>query len=77
LGITMTLDQLKDGQSATVAALRHDGDVGVRLMEMGLFEGERVTVLRRAPLGDPIEVQLGDYRLSLRQSEAQAVDVTP
>jgi ferrous iron transport protein A len=73
----LTLDQLKDGQAATVTALRHDGDVSVRLMEMGLFEGVRVQVLRRAPLGDPIEVQLGDYRLSLRKSEAQAVDVTP
>lgn len=72
----MTLDDLKDGQSATVTALRHDGDISVRLMEMGLFEGAQFTLLRRAPLGDPIEIQLGDYRLSLRRSEALSVDVT-
>jgi ferrous iron transport protein A len=74
--MSMTLDQLKDGQAATVSALRHDSEVGVRLMEMGLFEGAQVQVLRRAPLGDPIEIQLGDYRLSLRKTEAQAVDVS-
>ena len=73
----MTLDQLKDGESASIHALRHEGEVGVRLMEMGLFEGARVTVLRRAPMGDPIEIQLGDYRLSLRRTEACAIDVTP
>ncbi len=73
----MTLDALKDGQSATIQALRLEQPAAVRLMEMGLFEGSRVTVLRRAPLGDPLEIQVGDYRLSLRQDEARLVDVHP
>lgn len=46
-----------------------------RLMEMGLIEGAEVVVVRRAPLGDPLQVRLGDYELSLRSSEAELVDV--
>ena len=69
-----TLDHLKDGQSGTIGGLRQREST-VRLMEMGLFEGSRVTVLRRAPLGDPMEVQVGDYRLSLRRDEAALVDM--
>lgn len=72
----MTLDRLADGQAATITALRHESPVAVRLMEMGLFEGVSVTVLRRAPLGDPIELQVGDYRLSLRREDASQVEVS-
>lgn len=72
---TMTLDKLQDGQSAVVQSLRLDSAAGVRLMEMGLFEGSQVTLLRRAPLGDPLEIQIGDYRLSLRRDEAALVRV--
>ena len=46
-----------------------------RLLEMGLFEGEEVEVVGFAPLGDPMEVRLRDYRLSLRRSEAARVQV--
>ena len=72
----MTLDKLKNGQSGTIGGLRLKQSSTVRLMEMGLFEGSRVTVLRRAPLGDPMEIQVGDYRLSLRRDEAALVDIT-
>lgn len=72
----MTLDQLKDGQSAVILALDGDHASATRLMEMGLFEGVTVTALRRAPLGDPMELQLGDYRLSLRRAEAMIVEVS-
>ena len=71
----MTLDKLRDGQSGVVHSLRLDTSAGVRLMEMGLFEGSQVTVLRRAPMGDPLEVQVGDYRLSLRKDEAALVRI--
>lgn len=46
-----------------------------RLMEMGLFEGEELEVIRLAPLGDPLEIRLGDYHLSLRRSEAARVRI--
>jgi ferrous iron transport protein A len=44
---------------------------------MGLIAGAEVQVLRRAPLGDPLQIRLGDYELSLRSSEAELVEVTP
>jgi ferrous iron transport protein A len=70
-----TLNHLKDGQSGTIGGLRLQQSSTVRLMEMGLFEGSRVTMLRRAPMGDPMEIQVGDYRLSLRREEAALVDI--
>ncbi len=73
----MTLDQLEDGRSAQVLALRLEPSRAMRLMEMGLMEGERVTVLRRAPLGDPLELQVGDFRLSLRREDARGIEVQP
>ena len=47
-----------------------------RLMEMGVLEGEEVEVVGYAPLGDPVEIRLGDSRLSLRRSEAARVEVS-
>jgi ferrous iron transport protein A len=48
-----------------------------RLLELGIVEGRAVRVIRVAPLGDPIEVRLGDALLSLRRSEAASVEVAP
>jgi Fe2+ transport system protein FeoA len=73
----LTLDQVPIGSSAEVLRLHLQGEAAVRLMEMGLFEGTRVTVLRRAPLGDPIELQVGDFRLSLRAVDAAQVELKP
>jgi ferrous iron transport protein A len=72
-----TLDQLRPGSRARVDSL--DGPPGLvqRLLEMGLLDGEEVEVVRLAPLGDPMEVRLRDYCLSLRRSEAALVRVTP
>jgi ferrous iron transport protein A len=70
-----SLDQLERGQRATVTALAGDDGIVQRLLEMGLFEGEEVEVLGFAPLGDPMEIRLRDYRLSLRRSEAARVSV--
>jgi Fe2+ transport system protein FeoA len=52
------------------------GALSHRLMEMGLIEGVEVSVIRRAPLGDPLQVRLGDYELSLRSSEAELVEIS-
>ena len=70
-----TLDQLKVGQRCTVAEVIGEDALVQRLMEMGLLEGAEIEVLGFAPLGDPMEVRLGDYRLSLRRSEAARVTV--
>lgn len=71
-----TLDQLRPGQSATVQALAGDPGLVQRLYELGLFEGETVEVLAFAPLGDPIEIRLGNTRLSLRKAEAAGIQVS-
>lgn len=70
-----SLDRLEPGQRGVI--LRLDGDSGAvrRLMELGLVPGTRVEVLRRAPLGDPIELRLRDVHLSLRRSEAAFIHV--
>jgi ferrous iron transport protein A len=60
-----------------VTCVRSGGAFGRRLMEMGLIEGAVLAVLRRAPLGDPLHIRLGDYELSLRGREAELIDVSP
>jgi ferrous iron transport protein A len=77
--IMPTLDQLKAGQQASIEAVQGDDAMMQRLLEMGLLEGVSIEVVGIAPLGDPIEIRLRDYRLSLRRSEAAriSVSVTP
>ena len=70
------LDQLRAGQRARIAAVEGTDSLVQRLMEMGLLEGEEVEVIGFAPLGDPMEIRLRDYRLSLRRAEAARVAVT-
>lgn len=72
---TVTLDQLRTGQRACIQALAGADAIGQRLLEMGLLEGETVEVLGFAPLGDPMEIRLRDYRLSLRRQEAARITV--
>jgi ferrous iron transport protein A len=71
-----TLDQLQIGQRARIDAVHGDDALVQRLLEMGLLEGEDVEVVGFAPLGDPMDIRLRDYRLSLRRSEAARVRVT-
>lgn len=65
-----TLADLKAGQSGTVKGLTGDGPLRLRLLEMGLVPGTNVSVRRRAPLGDPMELDVRGYSLSIRKSEA-------
>jgi ferrous iron transport protein A len=71
----LSLAQLRPGDRGRVLALAGADALAQRLMEMGVLEGEVVEVIALAPLGDPIEVRLGDSRLSLRRSEASRVEV--
>jgi ferrous iron transport protein A len=71
----LSLNQLRVGQRARVQAIDGDDALVQRLLEMGLLEGEEIEVVGFAPLGDPIEIHLRDYRLSLRRSEAARVAV--
>ena len=72
-----TLDQLAIGDSAVVHRVDCAPRVGCRLMEMGLLPGTRVEMVRRAPFGDPLEIRLRGYLLSLRRSEASGVALRP
>lgn len=71
----LSLDRLSPGQRGRIVSVQADDALGQRLLEMGLLEGDEVEVLALAPLGGPVEVRLGDYRLSLRRSEAARVEV--
>jgi ferrous iron transport protein A len=71
-----TLDTLRVGQRGRVEAMHGTDALTQRLYEMGMLEGEEVEVLGFAPLGDPMEIRLRDYRLSLRRTEAARITVT-
>ena len=70
-----SLDQLQRGQRATVTALQGEDAIVQRLLEMGLLEGEEIEVVGFAPLGDPMEIRLRGYCLSLRRREAARITV--
>ena len=71
----MTLDQLKPGQNATITSIDNEGQLAQRLMSLGLLEGTSVSLLRRALGGDPIEIDVMGYALSLRRAEAQQIEI--
>jgi ferrous iron transport protein A len=71
----MTLNELGPEQTATIVEIDGDDGVAVRLMEMGLTEGEEISWVGEAPLGDPVEYLIRGYRLSLRKSEARRVQI--
>jgi ferrous iron transport protein A len=71
----LSLADLHEGQAATIIEVRGDDAIAVRLMEMGLTDGEQVKLIGFAPLGDPLEILIRGYRLSLRCSEATRVVV--
>lgn len=70
-----TLAQLPTGARAVVSQIAGTDEVSCRLMEMGVTPGVELTVIGRAPLGDPLEIELRGYRLSVRTSEAARVEV--
>lgn len=68
-----TLDKFKDGQSGKVVKIEGDGKIRRRLFDMGITPEAQITLRKKAPLGDPLEVTLRNYELSLRKSEAAYV----
>jgi ferrous iron transport protein A len=69
----LSLADLREGQAATILEVTGDDAIAVRLMEMGLTDGEQIKLIGFAPLGDPLEITIRGYRLSLRCSEAKRV----
>lgn len=70
-----TLRDIKPGQSATVVKLHGEGAVKRRIMDMGITRGVEVYVRKMAPLGDPMEVNVRSYELSLRKEDAGKIEV--
>lgn len=71
----MTLAELKPGQTGRIKQIGALGPMKRRLMDMGVVPGEEVRVEKVAPLGDPIEVRIKSYNLSLRKKEANEIQV--
>ena len=70
-----TLKDGKPGQTVTVVKLHGEGAVKRRIMDMGLTKGTEVYIRKVAPLGDPIEVKVRSYELSLRKADAEKIEV--
>ncbi len=70
-----TLRDVKAGESATVVRLHGEGAVRRRIMDMGLTRGTELLVRKVAPLGDPMELNVRGYELSVRKADAQFVEV--
>ncbi len=70
-----TLRDVKVGESTRVIKLHGEGAVKRRIMDMGLTKGVEVSVRKVAPLGDPIEVTVRGYELSLRKADAEMIEV--
>jgi len=70
-----TLKDVKVGQKVRVVKLHGEGAVKRRIMDMGLTKGVEVYIRKLAPLGDPIEINLRGYELSLRKADAEMVEI--
>jgi ferrous iron transport protein A len=73
----LTLADISPGQSTDILEVLGDDAIAVRLMEMGLTDGETVRLIGAAPMGDPLEISVRGYKLSLRKMEAARICVSP
>lgn len=71
----LTLKDAKIGQTVKVLRLNGEGAVKRRIMDMGITKGVKIFIRKVAPLGDPIEINLRGYELSLRKADAEMVEV--
>ena len=70
-----TLKQVKVGQTCTVKRVHGEGAFRRRIMDMGITKGVEIYVRKVAPLGDPIEITVRDYELSVRKNDAELIEV--
>ena len=76
-GEVMTLNDVKVGETCIVERLNDKGEIRRRIMDMGITKGAQISVDKIAPLGDPIDITLRGYHLSLRRSDAANIEVVP
>lgn len=77
MAAVVKLSELPIGSSATIREFPKTGSASLRLREMGLIAGTKLTVIRTAPMGDPLEIKIRGYHLTLRKAEAEHVLVEP
>lgn len=70
-----TIKDMKPGDESVVVKVHGAGPLRKRVLDMGITKGAKIIAVKRAPLGDPIEVKVRDYDLSLRNKEAEIVEV--
>lgn len=70
-----TLKQVKVGRTCTVKRVHGEGALRRRIMDMGITKGVEIYVRKVAPLGDPIEITVRDYELSVRKNDAELIEV--
>ena len=73
----MRLNELKPGQSAVIKAVGGEGALRQHFLDMGVIPGTEVTVIKLAPMGDPMELRIHGYELTLRLTEAEKIDIVP
>lgn len=73
----MTLDELAVGSSAVITAVGGEGNLRCRLLDMGLIPHTNVMVRKTAPMGDPIEIHLRGYELTIRLDDAKKIEIEP
>ena len=71
-----TLRQVKVGETVTVASIKGDGALKRRIMDMGITKKAQLFIRKVAPLGDPVEVTVRGYELSIRKDDAQIIEIT-
>lgn len=69
----MTIDDLKIGRAGTIAQVGGEGALRLRFLDMGLIPGTRVTLRKVAPMGDPIQIQVRGYELTIRREDAAKI----
>ena len=73
----MTLDKLEMGKSAVITKVGGEGALRARLLDMGLIPRTVITAVRRAPMGDPIELRVRGYELTIRLEDAAKIEIEP
>lgn len=73
----MTLNELETGETAIITAVNGDGELRCRLLDMGLIPKTKVMIRKVAPMGDPIELFLRGYELTIRLDDAKLIEIIP
>lgn len=74
--LTLSMRQMRENQSGVISAVRAGGELGKRIRDMGLVPGTEIKIQGRAPLYDPVAIRLMGFTLTLRNNEADYIDVT-